>query len=116
MSVKHIKEYYEEIAQQYKDMLNEIKDFEKEVEKKLIEPERLDKIKESIQPLMNNYQTLSYIMYLLQKPNKIDNQKVYDKRKQKFLSTINEKFTEEGLLKENKEVIKNLKQITGEEN
>ena len=60
MAVRHIKEYFEQVAEQYHEMLEEIRDFEKEAEKGLIEPERLDAIKETIKPLMNNYQTLSW--------------------------------------------------------
>lgn len=59
MAVKHVREYYNQVESQYNEMVKEIKDFEKEAEQGLIEPERLDQIKESIKPLMNNYQTLS---------------------------------------------------------
>ena len=62
MSVKHVKEYFNQVADQYSEMLNELRDFEKEAEQGLIEPERLDIIKQNIQPLVNNYQTLSWIM------------------------------------------------------
>ena len=70
MSVKDVKLYYDEVCQQRQEMLDEIHDFEIECQKGLIEPERLDQIKETIQPLLNNYQTLSYIMFLLNKPVK----------------------------------------------
>ena len=59
MAVKDVREYYNQVESQYNEMVKEIKDFEKEAEQGLIEPERLDQIKESIKPLMNNYQTLS---------------------------------------------------------
>ena len=54
MAVRHVKEYYNKVCDQYHDMLNEIRDFEEEAKKGLIEPERLDEIKKNIQPLINN--------------------------------------------------------------
>ena len=48
MSVKHVKEYFNQVADQYSEMLNELRDFEKEAEQGLIEPERLDIIKQNV--------------------------------------------------------------------
>lgn len=112
MSVKDIKLYYEEVCQQRAEMLAELKDFEKECEKGLIEPERLDRIKETIQPLLNNYQTLSYIMFLLNKPIKKERQEKYKKQNKKLLKQIDDKYTKEGILNENQTTIENLKVIT----
>ena len=101
MAVKHIKEYYNEVCNQYSEMLSEIRDFEKEASQGLIEPERLDQIKESIKPLMNNYQTLSYIMFLLNKPSRKEKEKRYERQNKKLLSKIEKQFTKDGILKEN---------------
>ena len=111
MAVRHIKDYFEEVAQQYHDMLEEIRDFEKEAEQGLIEPERLDTIKESIQPLMNNYQMLSYIMFLLNKPNRKRKEKDYERRNKKLLSTIKMKNTKQGVIQQNKDVLDNLTKV-----
>ena len=112
MAVRHIKEYFEQVEDQYHEMLEEIRDFEKEAEKGLIQPERLDAIKETIKPLMNNYQTLSWIMFLLNKPNRKQKEKGYEQRNKKLLKSLNPKFSKEGILKENEATIQNLKDIT----
>ena len=109
MSVKDIKKYYEEVAEQYLEMRNELKDFSELAEKQMFEPERLDAIKESIQPLMRNYEVLSYIMYLLNKPNKKEKQKKYEKMNAKLLATIKQGNTEDGVIEENENVIQKLK-------
>ncbi len=111
MSVLDIKKYYDEVCNQYMDMLNEIKDFEEECKKGLIEPERLDTIKQTIQPLMNNYQMISYIMFLLNKPVKKSKHKAYENRNKKFLKIINEENTKVGILKENSKIINDLKEV-----
>ena len=65
MAYKHIKEYYDKICEQYLEMKDEIRDFEIEAQNNIMEPERLDMIKEQIKPLMDNYERWSYMMYLL---------------------------------------------------
>ena len=65
MAVKDVKKYYEEVENQYMEMRDELREFEKLAEENMFEPERIDAIKESIQPLMRNYEVLSYVMYLL---------------------------------------------------
>lgn len=112
MSVKDVKAYYDEVCQQRQEMLNELKDFEKECEQGLIEPERLEKIKETIQPLLNNYQTLSYIMFLLNKPVKREKEEKYLKQSKKLLNSIDKEFTKEGILNENQTTIENLRDVT----
>ena len=109
MSVKDVKLYYDEVCQQRQEMLNEIHDFEEECQKGLIEPERLDQIKETIQPLLNNYQTLSYIMFLLNKPVKKSKESKYLSQNKKFLKQINKQFTKDGIKTQNQQVLKNLK-------
>jgi hypothetical protein len=109
MSVKDVKAYYDEVCQQRQEMLNEIHDFEEECQKGLIEPERLDQIKETIQPLLNNYQTLSYIMFLLNKPVKKSKQDKYLSQNKKFLKQVNKEFTKEGIKAQNQDVINTLK-------
>lgn len=112
MAVKDIKNYFNEVCNQYHEMLEEIRDFEKEAEQGLIEPERLDKIKDSIKPLVNNYQTLSYIMFLLNKPSRKEKHKRYEQQNKKLLSKIEKEFTKDGIIEENSKVIKNLQDIT----
>lgn len=79
MSKKHVEQYFKTIADQYSEMLDLLKELEQQYETNIIEPERLDKIKESIVPLKTNYQRISYIMYLLNMPNRKEKQTKYKK-------------------------------------
>lgn len=112
MSVKDVKLYYDEVCQQRQEMLDEIHDFEIECQKGLIEPERLDQIKETIQPLLNNYQTLSYIMFLLNKPVKKSKEGKYLSQNKKFLKQIDKQFTKDGVKEQNQSTIDALKDVT----
>ena len=80
MSVKHINRYYQQICDQYSQMVAELKDFEKEAEEGLFPPEKIDQIKISIEPLKVNYERWSYMMYLLNLPNKPAKKKKYERQ------------------------------------
>lgn len=108
MSVKHIQKYYSEICNQYHAMIEELHDFEKEAETGLFEPERLDMIKQSIQPLKDNYERWSYMMFLLHQPNKKEKQKKYQKQNQQLIATMKKSNSVDAIIEENNQVIKNL--------
>ena len=111
MAVKHIKEYYEQVCNQYIQMNEELREFQKEVENGLVEPERIENLKAIIEPLKNNYMTLSWIMYLLNKPQRESKERAYQQRTKKFMAEMDKKFSKEGILAENEEVIKNIGKV-----
>ena len=111
MAVKHVKEYYEQICNQYVQMNQELRDFQKEVENGLVEPERIDNLKKIIEPLKNNYMTISWIMYLLNQPQRPSKERAYERRNRKFLETLDNKFKKESILKENEDVINNIGKV-----
>lgn len=105
MSKKHVDEYFNKIASQYKDMLNEIHDFEIECSRGLIDPERVELVKKSVEPLMNNYMRWSYMMYLLNLPNRQHKKNKFERLNKKYVTNIKDEST----LKENSDVIDKLK-------
>lgn len=109
MSVKDVKRYYDEVANQYVEMRKELKDFTELAEKSMFEPERLDLIKETIRPLMRNYEMLSYVMYLLNMPTKKQKKKKYEKMNGSLLKSISDKNTKNGVVSENVGVIDQLR-------
>ncbi len=109
MAYKHIKEYYDKICEQYLEMKDEIRDFEIEAQNNIMEPERLDMIKEQIKPLMDNYERWSYMMYLLNLPVKKSKQKSYQERNKKFINNLNKNNSLQSVLEENKQVINKMR-------
>ena len=85
MAKKHVDEYFNTISNQYKMMLDEIHDFEIECSKGLVDQERIDLVKKSVEPLMNNYMRWSYMMYLLNLPNSDKKRKSQEKRSKKII-------------------------------
>jgi len=113
MSKKHFDEYFYNVCNDYAEMLNTIHDLEEECNKGLISPERLDQMKELIQPLKNNYMTLSWVRYLLNQPNRKQKKKKYEQVQLPIMNKIdpNKERTPEAIYNENKETINNLKNI-----
>ena len=85
MSKRHVEDYFNKVADQYREMLLELKDFEDECNRGLVEPEIFDNYKKIIEPLKNNYMTWSYVMYLLNLPNRERKVKVVKRRENKKL-------------------------------
>lgn len=102
MAKRHLIEYFDKVAKQYSEMLDELKDFENECNNGLIEPEKFEQFKEILQPLKNNYMMWSYAIYLLNLPNREKKVKIVKRRG---------KNLQDNTLKENKEVISKLKNI-----
>lgn len=110
MAKKHVDEYFNEIANQYLEMVESLKDIEKEASEGLVDPDRFEMMKQSFEPLKTNYMRISYIMYLLNQPNKKSKQKRYQEQNQKLLHKF-KNHTLEDIKKENSNIISNSKGI-----
>lgn len=108
MSKKHVDEYFNVIANQYHEMLESLKEIEEECNKGLMDPDRLEQIKTMITPLKENYMRISYIMFLLNQPNREKKVKKYQEQNKKLLNNIPKKDRLEGIQEENKKTIENI--------
>lgn len=111
MSVKAVEKVYKEVCDQYFEMLQDIKDIEKEASEGLCDPELVDRLKEQIAPLQQNYQRWAYIMYLLHQPQRADKHKGYQKRNKKLLEKLDSSNSIQATLDENKSVLNNMRNI-----
>lgn len=109
MSVKHVKEYFNQISDDYVEMLDTVHELEEMVSNNIISQEKLDETIKVVEKLKDNYMRWSYMMYLLNQPNKKDKKKSYEKRMDKFLKTIPKKDRIESVLNEDKETIQSFK-------
>lgn len=108
MSQKDVIKYYNEVAENYKDMLENLKDMEEEMKESLVTPEQVDQMKRMAQPVVDNYKTLSYIIFLLNRPTKKEKFNRHEKQNKKLLENCR---TKEEVLNENKEALNNLKNL-----
>lgn len=108
MSIKHVNRYYKQICEQYQEMINDIKDVEREAEKGLVEPELIDRLKDQVAPIKQNYERWSYMMFLLHQPNRKDKIRKYQKQNAKLLSKLSANNSLESVIEENKEARKHI--------
>ena len=106
MAVKHVQDYFNQICNDYHELLDTLHDMEEEYNRKLVSPETLENLKKQIQPIKNNYETISYIMYLLNMPAKKGKKKRYEGQNKKLLS--HSKSLQE-VRKENKNILTSIK-------
>lgn len=110
MSVKHIREYYERMVSDYTEMKNVLKEMEKLSDSNASTAlANIESIREQVKILEANYNRLSYIIFLLNQPNKEAKKDRYFKREQKALNKIPITDRKEAVEAENTQVIETLK-------
>lgn len=108
MSRKHLVEYFDTVCKQYEEFVSEIKDFEKCVEDGIVAPETIQNIEVMLEPLKNNWMTLSHVMYLLNLPNKKEKQEKYHKQNKKKLDNCK---TREQVIVENDQCLSSMREF-----
>lgn len=86
MAIKHLEEYYKKVCDDYTEMLQTLTDMEEAFNNNLVSDEQMNQLKQMIEPLKNNYMTLSWVMYLLYQPARKEKFSKYDRQMAKFKS------------------------------
>lgn len=88
MAVKDVKEYYYKMFAQYIEMKNDLADFEEALKNGFITEDQMQTAMEEVNALQLNYDRLTYIMYLLELPNRRSKHKQYNRANQKVLKAL----------------------------
>lgn len=97
MAKKDIDIYFQQVCKDYHELVTTLHEMEEEVSKGLLDPDKLIQIKEYIEPIKINWQRISYIIYLLNKPAKNKKSKRYADQNKKLVhenSTLNDVHNE----------------------
>lgn len=113
MSVKHVRDYYNQVVANYTELKEDLKDLEDLAKDHQISPEQVEQMKSIMAPVKQNYETLSYFIYLLNQPNKKVKQATYKKQNENLLKAGN-KRTQADILIENKKALTELKDLKEE--
>ena len=109
MSKKHFQKYYDQVCDQYHTFIEQLKVFDEECKKGIVPPEIINNVKATIAPLKNNWETLNYVMYLLNKPNKKSKEKRYENQNKNLLKNCK---TKEAVIDENQSCLEKVKEVT----
>ena len=110
MSVKHVIKYYNQICEDYHEMLEELREAEKEAQKNMIPPETLENLKSIVKPMKDNYERWSYMVFLLNQPNKKEKLKKYNIQFKDKKEQLEKNNSIDMIHKENEECIEKIKE------
>lgn len=109
MSKKHVDEYFKQVSDNYVEMIDTLKEIEDAAQTGLVSPDKLENVKQQVEGIKNNYMRISYIMFLLNQPNREKKVSKYRSQNKKKLNAIPKEHTLEGVVKENKEILNKIK-------
>lgn len=110
MAVKDVKRYYYAMLNQYLEMKADLTDFEQAFSDGFITEDQLEAAREDIAKIEANYDRLTYIMYLLEMPNRPNKKQAYKNRSKKELNYLVSKAADtESVALENKSALEHLR-------
>lgn len=101
MAIRHVRKYYEDISNMYLEMVGELYEQQEAFAEGKVEESAIQNLMMQVDNLSRDYQLLSYIMWLLNAPNKENKRKHYEKQTRAQL----EKFRSEGVTQEQQEKV-----------
>ena len=91
MAVKDVKEYYYKMLAQYLEMKNDLADFEEALKDGFITEDQMQAAIEEVNALQLNYDRLTYIMYLLELPNRKSKHARHNKANKKVVDALKDR-------------------------
>ena len=108
MSLKHFKKFYKQQESNYYRMLATSKEFDKLVKEGKADPEQVEQAHLIIANLETNYKRLSYVLYLLNLPNRKEKEIKYRIKNKKIEDAL-KGHTAEDIIREDEDALKEFK-------
>lgn len=106
MAVKDVKEYYFKLIAQKAELEADLVDFEEALKDGFITEEQMQAAKDELVPYQINLDRLTYIMYLLELPNKKAKKAKFAKQNKKILNELKKRNADEqSVISENKSAL-----------
>ena len=106
MAVKDVKEYYFKLIAQKAELEADLADFEEALKSGFITEEQMQAAKDELVPYQINLDRLTYIMYLLELPNRKAKKAKFAKQNKKILNELEKRNADEqSVISENKSAL-----------
>ena len=106
MAVKDVKEYYFKLIAQKAELEADLADFEEALKNGFITEEQMQAAKDELVPYQINLDRLTYIMYLLELPNRKAKKAKFAKQNKKILDELGKRNADEqSVIAENKSAL-----------
>lgn len=115
MARKDFEQYYNKIRNQYFQLVDALEEAGKLTAQNLVDPQVLDNLTVTMQPIKNSYMSLAYVEYLLNLPKNKKVQKRNEKQFKSLLEKIDSTKHQEFVIKNNEQTISNIHDIIDKE-
>ena len=106
MAARDVKEYYFKLIAQKAELEADLADFEEALKNGFITEEQMQAAKDELIPYQINLDRLTYIMYLLELPNRKTKKAKFAKQNKKILNELEKrKADEQSVISENKSAL-----------
>lgn len=106
MAVKDVKEYYFKLIAQKAELEADLADFEEALKNGFITEEQMQAAKDELIPYQINLDRLTYIIYLLELPNRKTKKAKFAKQNKKILNELEKRNADEqSVISENKSAL-----------
>lgn len=113
MAKRHLIDFYVEQQATYNDMLETVEDLEASYKSGNMDYERYSQLRESltedIEKIKEDYERLSYVMFLLNIPNRVKKEDRYKKENQVYFAYL-DKYSKQNAIDETKDILKEFKE------
>ena len=113
MARRHLVQYYVELESNYSQMLEDVKDLEQSYESGAIDYERYSHLRDTLTPeiesLKEEFERLSYVMFLLNIPNRVKKEDKFKKENSTYFAYL-DKFSQENVIDETHDVLARFKE------
>lgn len=114
MGLKAVKKYYLECQEQYLEMLKDAKDFDDAIKQGLIDQSQFDQAQTLLNRVKENYERLSFIMYLFSQPNRSSKVAKFNNQNKNLNNYFEgSSASSQYVMKENDDVLKEFKKLMG---
>lgn len=111
MALRDVKEYYYKVQAQYLEMKADLEDFNEALRAGHITEDQLEGVKNDVFQLEQNYNRLTYVLFLLEQPRRKEKVKAFNERNESLVNYFKtEQASEEEVLEENKSVLNHLRE------
>ena len=100
MAVKDVREYYYNLLMQKIEMKQDLAEFEEAFKNGYITEDKLVNVKETVDAIEQNFNRVSYIIYLLELPNRPSKQQKARKRNKKLEAAFKDRKADYEAIKE----------------
>lgn len=107
MAIKHLRKYYKQVENMYIELLSDLHEMEEDFKKGECTEEELNNLLIPVNNIKDNYQRLSYVLYLLYQPNRDKKKSKYERQNKEMLDYFKSKgMTQEQEIKKEEDALK----------